>query len=610
MAPARGGTARQEKRRFEAPTPLLRSDEHQAVEIRPALQTRRFAGLRIVLRLVGFGVWLAYTRVTRRADPSIRARRTRDLLEDLGGLWIKAGQIASLRTDVLSPEMADQLAQLAHRAHGFEPSEARAVVEHALGCPIADVFSSFDDHPFAAASISQVHRAQLRKNGAQVAVKVQRPGIQEVFERDLRLIKRVVRLARRAPGAGHIDVDAILREIRRIMTEEIDYRFEVSNLRRARKNLKAHGVLVPKVYRRLSGANVIVMDFVDGVLMSDYLRVLKSDPERVERWRTANDVVGPKVGERLMRSFYRQLFEDNLFHGDLQPGNIVLLRNSRFALIDLGSMGSVEPKMIEYYRMMSQAFSVSDYSKALDYYLLMAESVPVMDTARFKAESVEMYREWEARTKLDGLTYYERSITGSVGTQMAQLAQRYKVSPSNQFLRVARSLATLDANLGVLLGGSDPRKIMRRYFKSYRKREIRRARDAAPRAIISGLAEMRMTATFAAERVRQGSIRVHGLHRKVDQVVRSTLGIVRFAMIVLLAVVGYDFLHLHHAGFLDWTGGAESLDRLARAIVPIPYEWYLVLIVFLLYVLRQMGKIRRRYGEGGVPLPDGRTSGS
>jgi len=331
------------------PSQLLAPSETTQVRIVPLRKTGRLETLRLFRRIIGFGFVMLWARFARRATPAERAILVRDFLEDLGGLWVKAGQMMSLRTDIFSEEVVDQLAQLAYRAHGFAPELARQIVEESIGGPIDKEFASFEELPFAAASISQVHRARLRRDGTLVVVKVQRPGIVALLERDLRAIKTVTRLARHIPGATHVPWDGLVKELRRVFTEEVDYRFEISNLRRMRKTLREHNVYVPKVFRRVSGRQIIVMELVDGVLMSDYSRVSASDPARAERWCNENNVVPRKVGSRLMRSFYRQMFEDNVFHGDLHPGNIVLLRDSRFALIDLGSIGMLEKKFLEYY---------------------------------------------------------------------------------------------------------------------------------------------------------------------------------------------------------------------------------------------------------------------
>jgi ubiquinone biosynthesis protein len=591
------------------PTPLLMASEIPAVEIRPLKGVGHFAILRSLIRISAFAFGLLVRKVTRRSTPAQSALRTRNFLEGLGGLWIKAGQIISLRTDVLTREMADELAQLSHRAYGFPPEVARQVLEDSLDLPIEEVFSLYEEEPFAAASISQVHRARLKRNGALVAIKIQRPGIEEIFARDFKLIRMLVRVMKHMPGMGYITWDSTLREIDRIMKEELDYRFEISNLYRLRKKLKGHRIHVPKVYRRLSAHRIIIMEYVTGVLMSDYCRIQKSDPERLQRWCERNNVEPVKVGSRLMRSFYRQLFEDNLFHGDLHPGNIILLRDSRVALIDLGTVGSVEKKLIEYYRMMTQAFSVGDYGKSVDYFLLLADSVPVMDMTEFKANAVEQYRAWEARSNLLGLTYYEKSVTGGVAAEFAQMARKYRIAPSHQLLRVTRSLGTLDANLGILLEDSDPTKIMRKYFAQYRRREFKRLRKNGASKALGVLMDARMTMIFGAETLRQNAIKVHGIQRKVDSLVRAAMGAFRLVLCVSFVVVTYDYLLQNYAGFLNRIGAREgALDIVARRIPGYRPEFALIFIFFLGYLIFQTGRIRRSYSRPAFTLPNGRTT--
>ena len=220
----------------------------------PIKDLGRLKTLSLVVRVLRFLFGIMWAQRVRHETPAVIAARVRNFLEDMGGLWVKAGQLISLRTDLLSPEMADQLTQLQYRAYGFAPEIARQIVAETLGRPIEQVFDVFEDHPFAAASISQEHRAHLRREGAWVVVKVQRPGIGPIFERDLRVIGWLARWGAKAPGMAYAGFDKLFRELQNIMREEIDYRYETSNLRRMRKSLRRHRVYVPKVFVEYGGA--------------------------------------------------------------------------------------------------------------------------------------------------------------------------------------------------------------------------------------------------------------------------------------------------------------------------------------------------------------------
>ena len=587
------------------PSPLVTASETPQVKIVPVKKRGRFETLRLVLAIYGLVFGLLWEKLTRRSTPKVRALRVRAFMEDNGGLWVKTGQLLSLRTDIFSPQMIDQLSQLAYRANGFPPEIARQVVEESIGGPVESVFSHYEELPFAAASISQVHRARMRETGEVVAIKVQRPGIDRILKRDLKLITFMIRMAKRIPTVSYIMWDGMIRELQQIVGEEVDYRYEVSNLRRLRKNLKEHQVYIPKVHRRYSGKKIIVMEFVEGVLMSDYLRVEERDPARIQRWCEANDINPRKVGSRLMRSFYRQLFEDRLFHGDLHPGNIVLLRESRLALLDLGAVGTVEKKLIEYYRMSAQAVNSGDYSKSLDYYLLQADSIPLFDIAAFKADAIEIYRSWEAKTHLDGLSFHEKTITGGLAVEISAISRKYKVNPSWQFLRVGRAMSTLDANLNTLLGGANPNKILRRYFRDYRRRSWRRLRAGGVlTSAVGALGDAKLTADFASQSLRQGAMRVQGVQRKIDSVVQAVTTVLRLIFIVGVIVIGYDQLHDHH-DLPSWTH-IGVLDHLAARIRPYPFEYHVAFVVLGLILIRQTGKIRKRYKQPTLTLPDNR----
>jgi ubiquinone biosynthesis protein len=587
------------------PSPLVTAAETSEIQIVPVRDRERFETIRLVFAVVRLGLGLLWLKVTRRSTAEQRASRVRAFMEFHGGLWVKAGQLLSLRTDLFTTQMIDELSQLAYRAQGFPPEVARQVVERSMGAPVEKVFSYYEELPFAAASISQVHRARMRDSGMLVAIKVQRPGIERTLRRDLKLITAILRTMKRVPSVSYITWDGMIRELQEIVREEVDYRYEVANLRRLRKNLKDHGVYIPSVQRRLSGKQIIVMEYIDGVLMSDYLRVEQRDPARVHQWCKENDVRPRKVGSRLMRSFYRQLFEDRLFHSDLHPGNIVLLRESRFALLDLGAVGTIEKRLIAYYRMSAQAVSVGDYSKSIDYYLLQADSVPVLDIAAFKADAIERYRAWEAKTHLDGLTFHEKSVTGGLAAEISEISRKYKVNPSWQLLRVGRAMSTLDANLNTLLGKANPNKVLRRYFREYRKRSWRRVRvDGIASGLVGAIGEAGMTADFAAEQLRRGSVRVQGVQRKIDAVVQAVTSVIQVVFLVGLVIITYDQLHDHN--LLPSWAHVDILDRLSAEISPYSTHWTILFILFGLYLIRQARKVNRRYKEPTQTLPDNR----
>lgn len=589
-------------------TPLIAPEDVPPIRIAPQARIRRGSSFALFFRLLRFVIGLRMAaRVGRRSNAQL-AVSAREFLEGLGGLWIKAGQLLSLRVDLLTPEMADELSQLQHRSTGFDPEVARHVVERELGRPIEEVFSEFETLPFAAASISQLHRARLRGSGEWVAVKVQRPGMAKVLTRDLGLITFILRRLKRVPMVSYIGWDGMSRELERMLHEEVDYRYEVANLRRMRKILRKHRIHVPKVYRAFSTSTVIVMEFVPGVVMSDYLRIGRSDPARLRDWERANDVKPRKVGKRLMLSFYRQLFEEKAFHGDLHPGNIILLRGSRIALIDFGTVGTLEHRFVQIYGQMAEAIGAGDYGRSMDLYLMLCDSIPPIDTNAYRAEAVEIIRTWEARTHLDGLTFLERSITGGLSADLAAINRRYKINPSWQFLRVARSVGTMDANLSVLLERENPTKLLGTYFKDARRRAFRRLRRRAPELLGRAVSSMVETVGQLSGTILRQSIQVQGSQSKVSQILGVVSTLVRVAIGIAIVVLVYDFLHDNHfnliAGINPYLGGVADFVESTPAL---PYDVGIgfILVVIVLFVI--VGRIRKILRRNSVRLPDGRV---
>lgn len=500
------------------PTPLVEASGASRITI--VSQAAPIGSVRLAWKIARFAAGYAWDTSVRRTPADTRAVALRRFVESLGGMWVKAGQLLSLRTDIFSKELVDQLSLLQYRSFGFDPVTARRMIEAEIGHPISDVFATFEDHPFAAASISQIHHATL-PDGARVVVKIQRPGIERVLARDLTFIGWMLRRAGSMPKVDFIDWEGMIRELHRMFNEEVDYRHEVANLRRMRKLLRAHKVVVPKVYERLCSQRVIVMEYIEGVVMSDYIRLMRADPERVRAWQDANDVNPVKVGSRLMRSFYRQVLEDNLFHGDLHPGNIILLKNSRFALIDFGTIGNLDIRFVKLYRQQALAFATGDYSRAIDAYLLLADSIPAFDLDAYRAEFTEAAREWESRTHLKGVSYLERSMTGGVANALADINQRYRVNLSWQFLRVGRSISTMDANLSSLLGNKNPSRILRSYLLQERRRAMRSLLKNGLAQVGTAVMELSDTYGYIADSLRRQAIPMKGMASRGMSIARA-----------------------------------------------------------------------------------------
>jgi ubiquinone biosynthesis protein len=281
------------------------------------------------------GVWFERSR---RAE---RGERLRLALQELGPIFVKFGQAVSTRRDLLPPDIATELAKLQDRVPPFPGAVAREIIERAHGRPVTETFSAFDEAPLAAASIAQVHAANLR-DGTEVVVKVLRPGMTEIIKRDLEVLYALAGLAQRYwSEARRLRPLEIVAEYEKTILDELDLMREAANASQLKRNFLGSNLLyVPEIYWDYCRLNVMVMERIRGVPISD-----------LERLRTAGTDIA-LLAENGVRIFFTQVFRHNFFHADMHPGNIFVLiedpSQPRYAAVDFGIVGTLDPRDQNY----------------------------------------------------------------------------------------------------------------------------------------------------------------------------------------------------------------------------------------------------------------------
>jgi predicted unusual protein kinase regulating ubiquinone biosynthesis (AarF/ABC1/UbiB family) len=291
--------------------------------------------LRVATSVGTFGIRLLFNRRTwfRSSKTTSELRHQegaalREKLLSLGPTFIKIGQTLGTRADILPTEYIQELARLQDEVPTFSTEQARAIVEEELHAKIADLFETFPDQPVASASLGQVYRAKLR-TGQVVAVKVQRPDIAGQIEFDITVLRRIVRVLERYPNLIRgVDWQGTLDEFRSHIFEELDYEQEARNAEVFQKNFaRWKEVYVPRIHHLLSTRRVIVMEFIDGLKVSDVEQL------------TAAGHNPPEVVRLLARTYLKQLLEDGFFHADPHPGNLRVMADGRLAFFDFGMVG-------------------------------------------------------------------------------------------------------------------------------------------------------------------------------------------------------------------------------------------------------------------------------
>jgi ubiquinone biosynthesis protein len=297
--------------------------------------------------VLAHALWARFSGRARRTLP-LHVRRT---LERLGTPFVKLGQALSLRGDLLPDDIVAALQGLQDDVAGFSDSEARAEIERQLARPLDQVFSEFEETPFAAASIAQVHRARLH-DGREVVVKVRRPDIRHEIDRDMRLLVTVLRaLGLFVPAVQRYDAVGLAREIWARLQIETDFRQEAINVRRFVEGFRDQPLAyVPDVEEQLCTESVLVQAFSRGRRIDD--PALK--PE------------GARLARALVDLYLHQFFVMGVFHGDPHPGNVFVLPDGRLCFHDFGIVGQLTPPMRRKLAMFVLALSNQDENWLVD----------------------------------------------------------------------------------------------------------------------------------------------------------------------------------------------------------------------------------------------------
>ena len=304
------------------------------------------------------------SNLARQKNPE----QVRAAFEELGPTFIKVGQILSSRTDIVKPEFANAFKALQDNVKADDYATVKQTIERQTGKPLTEMFASFDEQPFASASMGQTHHATLL-NGQKVVVKVQHPGIDAEVALDLSLFERALPLLRYIPESSVVDLQEMVGEIKRSLFNELDTSIEVRNGSRFyRLNDQNDIIRVPRVYAKYSTQKVLVNQYMPGKSIQHFMAtVTAADKEGNHEFDDEREY----LANILVQNFLKQVFEDGFFHADPHPGNILLrelhegdmgyddtvpqhhgigkrrLPPYRLVYLDFGMMGEISPSLMD-----------------------------------------------------------------------------------------------------------------------------------------------------------------------------------------------------------------------------------------------------------------------
>jgi len=289
-------------------------------------------------------------------DTHIRnARRVVERSKELRGAFMKMAQLLSMRQDLFPAEALEVLSVVQSAVPPMPWAKVRRVLTAELGGPPEERFASIEHEAFAAASLGQVHRAELR-GGRPVVVKVQYPGVADTVHQDIKNVRALVRVFDAiAHDVMRQDVDSkeVVRELEERLAEELDYRREADNVERFRKLLSSdHEVIIPRVHRKLSAGRVLTMDRLEGYPLQDIMA--PGVDQELKDW----------VGVKLFRLLWRQVLEFGVLHADPHPGNYLVTHHPKIGILDFGSVRVFEPEIRLGYLRMSRGLLAGDDAAA------------------------------------------------------------------------------------------------------------------------------------------------------------------------------------------------------------------------------------------------------
>ena len=300
--------------------------------------------------------FLFYLAPRRRDSSAPLGERLRLALEELGPIFVKFGQAISTRRDLLPPDIANELAKLQDAVPPFPTEQVIEILEGAYGAPVDDVFAHLDRQPLAAASIAQVHKAEL-PDGSEVVVKVLRPGVQDKIERDLDVMRTVAGLAAKYWEHGkRLKPLEVVAEYEQTIIDELDLMREAANTAQLKRNFEGSDMLyVPEIHWDFCRPEVLVQERIHGIPISD-MQALRDSGANIQ-----------VLAENGVEIFFTQVFRHNFFHADMHPGNIFVIvtdpERPRYAAVDFGIVGTLSPEDKKYLAENFLAFFDRDYHR-------------------------------------------------------------------------------------------------------------------------------------------------------------------------------------------------------------------------------------------------------
>jgi ubiquinone biosynthesis protein len=518
---------------------------------------------------------IVLSRLLRRPREG-RAERARRALEDLGGTWIKLGQALALRFDLLPPDYCLEFFQLLNQVRPFPAEEVRRVLEKELGAPVEERFRSFDWSPVAAASIGQVHRAEM-PDGTAVAVKVQRPGIAGIVRADLKLMRWAATLVDWTPFLGGTRARTVVDEFARWTREELDYRAEARHAAVLRRNAAGDPFeRNPRVFPSHTTTRVLTMEYLDGIPVLDIVSASRRNDREFLDGLASRGHDPRRIASRVVWNALNQIYRFGYFHADPHPANLIVLPGDAIGYVDFGIVGKLDRRTTDSLRYFAQSLFADRTENAVEEFfrfLTPSRRTNLAQARRDFGDAMKTYVE-SSRVGPEGFALQEDIFE----IEMLAIVRRHAMVLHPDAVRYLKAVLTAEALVKELDPQFDLTAHENRFFG--RLMAIEAAESLRPRNLAHAMLDLRFRSARLFESIQSAAESPHTVEL-VARDVRQRVQV--FSVLTLLGWAG-----LLAAVWTSRPSGQALLGISVRALAVVGALISLLLLVFSILQVRRL----------------------